>query len=198
MLTTADRHLTFLLQEALAKRGLPVGPADGLFGAKTAAAFEQFRSSYTFAPSAKPAPVQTKSPIPAWLTIARGELGVSEIPGSRDNPRIVEYHQSCTLKATDDETPWCSAFVNWCLQQAGYPGTRNAMARSFLDYPQVLAQPQPGCIVVFRRGNPPSGHVAFVDEVDGLTLCVLGGNQGDKVSRATYSRSLVLGYRWPV
>ena len=47
--------------------------------------------------------------------IAQIQLGQKEIEGSKDNPKIVGYHKATTLVATDDETPWCSSFVNWCL-----------------------------------------------------------------------------------
>lgn len=47
--------------------------------------------------------------------VAKTQLGQKEISGSKDNPKIVEYHDATTLKATDDETPWCASFVNWCL-----------------------------------------------------------------------------------
>lgn len=51
--------------------------------------------------------------------VAQTQIGVKEKSGTTDDPKIVEYHQSCTLQATDDETPWCSSFVNWCYIIAG-------------------------------------------------------------------------------
>lgn len=47
--------------------------------------------------------------------VAETQKGVKEISGSKHNPKIVEYAQSCTLQAQDDETPWCAEFVNWCM-----------------------------------------------------------------------------------
>lgn len=134
---------------------------------------------------------------PAWLRIARGELGQSEISGSADNPRIVEYHSATTLKATDDETAWCSSFANWSLLKSGVRGTGSAMARSFLDWGTPLPTPREGCIVVFRRGQAPKGHVAFFLEFDASMVRVLGGNQGNRVSIASFPRADVLGFRWP-
>jgi uncharacterized protein (TIGR02594 family) len=195
--TTEDRHLSLLVQEALKARGIDPGPLDGLWGGKTEAAWEKFRGNYAFNSEPKPTPVPVMGPTPAWLTVAQGELGVSEIPGSKDNARIVEYHQATSLNASDDETPWCSSFVNWCLSQSGYKGTDNAMARSFLNWGRVIALPQKGCVVVFKRGKPPQGHVAFFLEDAGMGIRVLGGNQGDKVSTTSYPKSDVIGYRWP-
>lgn len=131
-----------------------------------------------------------------WMTVAKAELGEHETGGNKDNARIVEYHQATTLKATDDETPWCSAFVCWCLQKAGYSSTKSAWARSYLSYGTKLEKPQYGCIVIYQRGTS-SGHVHFFShEKDGLVFGI-GGNQGDSVSLSGYDKSRVLGYRWP-
>lgn len=170
---------------------------DGAFGPKTRAAFDGLAtadSDSTWPPTL--VPVSTDEP--EWLKIARRELGTTEIPGSKDNPRIVEYHTACALHATDDETPWCSAFVNWCLRKAGKTGTRNAMARSFLEWGTKMDRPRIGCIVVFSRGAAPAGHVAFCVGIDGDRIKVLGGNQGNKVSIVSSSTVSVLSYRWPV
>lgn len=135
---------------------------------------------------------------PAWLEIAEKEIGVKENsePG-KDNPRIVEYHSTTTLKATNDETPWCSAFVNWCMAQAGIKGTRSAAARSWIDWGEVLATPREGCVVVMKRGAPPSGHVGFFIRYNDKYICVLGGNQSDQVKYSQFLRSDVIAFRWP-
>jgi uncharacterized protein (TIGR02594 family) len=148
-----------------------------------------------------PAPVPPPGP-PSdapWFDIAKREMetGVDEIPGSRDNPRIIEYHASTTLKATDDETPWCSSFVNWCVEQAGLQGTKSAAARSWLQWGQALDQPRRGCIVVLQRGNSWQGHVGFYYADEGGRILVLGGNQSNQVNISSYRKSAVLGYRWP-
>lgn len=74
---------------------------------------------------------------PAWLRIAVAERGVKEKPGAADNPRIVEYLKSTNLGSPqnkNDETAWCSAFVNWCVEQAGFDGTDSALARHWLKW----------------------------------------------------------------
>ncbi|HEX5760734.1 MAG TPA: TIGR02594 family protein [Thermoanaerobaculia bacterium] len=78
-------------------------------------------------------------------------------PGLADNPRIVEYHRTTSLRATDDEVPWCSAFVNWCMREAGLRGTGSAAARSWLTWGSRLATPRRGCVTVLRRGTNPAG-----------------------------------------
>ena len=135
---------------------------------------------------------------PEWLTTAEGEIGTHEVCGPADNKRIVEYAACTTLHAQDDETPWCSAFVNWCFEMVGIKGTRSAAARSWLDWGEVLDDPQEGCVVILKRGAPPSGHVTlFVRERDAASITCLGGNQSDQVKYSHYLKSDVLGYRWP-
>lgn len=134
-----------------------------------------------------------------WFAIAYAELGTREVVGSGDHPRIVEYLQSTTLKApysANDETPWCSAFANWCVEQAGYAGTDSAWARSWLNWGRRADAPATGCITVFER-NVTSGHVAFFVSRAESRIKVLGGNQSDAVSIAEYPAAKLLGYRVP-
>jgi uncharacterized protein (TIGR02594 family) len=100
----------------------------------------------------------------------------------------------------DDEVAWCAAFVGAMLKRAGYPGSGSLAARSYLNYGRKIDKPEPGCIVVFWRGSPTSweGHVAFYVRDDGSHIRVLGGNQGNAVTEASYPRKQVLGYRMPV
>lgn len=136
-----------------------------------------------------------------WFTIAKGEIGVKEIRGAEDNPRVLEYLRSTSLgkwAAGRDETAWCSALVNWCVEEAGLEGTNNAMARSWLGWGVEIDEPREGCIVVLKRGDPPSGHVAFFGERDAHGgLMLLGGNQRNEVRVSEYDVSRVLSYRWP-
>lgn len=171
------------IQRKLKKEKLYKGEIDGLWGPLTQSAYSAY--------------VRKQGGIvPPWLAIAEGEMGVAELYGSRHNPRIVEYHQATTLKAKADEVAWCSAFVNWCLQQLGIKGTKSAAARSWLNYGTPLAQPTYGCIAVFKRGSSAwQGHVAFYLVEDTEQVLVLGGNQSDKVCVTAMPRSSLLAYR---
>jgi uncharacterized protein (TIGR02594 family) len=138
------------------------------------------------------------SPFP-WMKHALGECGQHETRGkSHNNPRIVAY-QATVGHAKDDETPWCSAFANWCMVQAGIRGSGRANARSWLTWgTQCPSQPTFGCVVIFSR--PPkqwNGHVAFYVGSQAGKIVVLGGNQHDSVCVAPYPASRLLGYRWP-
>jgi uncharacterized protein (TIGR02594 family) len=133
-----------------------------------------------------------------WLPIALAEQGVKEYPGDGDNPRIVEYLQSTTLEApmrTNDETAWCSAFVNWCVEHAGYEGTDSAWAKSWLNWGKAIPKPRRGCVVILTRAG--GGHVGFYMGGTKTTIAVLGGNQSDEVNQANRPKADLLGYRLP-
>lgn len=134
---------------------------------------------------------------PDYIVIAEKEIGIREMVGG-ENKRIVEYHATTKLKATEDEVPWCASFVNWVLEQTGYERSHMAAARSFLAVNTKLKGYEKYSIVVFKRGNSTwQGHVAFaVDRKDGFIRC-LGGNQSNAVSYASYKESDVLGYIRP-
>jgi uncharacterized protein (TIGR02594 family) len=121
-------------------------------------------------------------------------LGVAEIPGAAANPRIALYLASVGQPGSD-EIPWCSAFAHWCITEAGGIGTGKPNARSWLAWGKEIQVPQIGAIAVFKRGTGWQGHVGFVLDVSPGRVCLLGGNQGDRVSVAMYGAAELLGYR---
>lgn len=137
---------------------------------------------------------------PYWLDIARAEVGVHELsPG--DSARVLEYLRTVDLSAVGeltDEVSWCSAYVNWVMEQAGIAGTDSAAARSWLNWGTPISGPRHGAIAVLKRGTQSwQGHVGFVTDWDSTFVYILGGNQRNKVSVSIYERARVIGYRWP-
>lgn len=134
------------------------------------------------------------------LAIALSQLGVKEIRGKEDNPTIVNYAKEAGFEwVNDDETPWCSIFLNWCTQKAKLISSGKANARSWLQVGNSTQNPVPGDIVVYWRGNPNSwtGHVGLFlgYNQNGSHIFTLGGNQGNQVSIAPYSSIQLLGFR---
>ena len=136
---------------------------------------------------------------PAWMALARQELGVAAIPGPEDNDRVLRYFRDVGHgEIKHDEVAWCAAFAGACLERSGHRSTRSLMARSYLNWGVALDTPRQGCIVVLSRGvNRALGHVGFYAGTSGGNALLLGGNQSRKVSIAAFARSRVLGYRWP-
>lgn len=142
------------------------------------------------------------------MQILESKVGEKEIPGPEYNAFIVECHQTTTLKATDDETPWCSSAVNWSMRKAGIPGTDSAAAISWKDWGVNLDLPREGCVVVIRQrkkgtdkatGSSSGYHVALFVKVEDNRIYLLGGNQSDMVKVSSFGLSSyeVIAYRWP-
>lgn len=96
--------------------------------------------------------------------------------------------------------PWCAAWANMVLSEAGMETTGSLMARSFLAWGKATKMPAIGDVVVMRRGrNRNMGHVgffyAFVDVNGAKMVAVLGGNQGKEVRISYYPISKVIAYR---
>ena len=147
--------------------------------------------------------------IPPWLNDAFSFLNEKEVKGKGTNPLIKAFFDKVSHpEITEDETPWCAAFVGCMLERSGIESTKSLRARSYLSWGRTLkptksspTKPEPakkGSIAVFRRGkNPKAGHVGFVVGETNTTLLILGGNQNDQVSIMPYSKSQLLGLRWP-
>ena len=134
---------------------------------------------------------------PCWITEGRRHLGLAEIPGQASNPTIQRWLRKLGAWWNDDATPWCGTYVAHCLRECSIaPPKAWYRAKAYLDWGLVLDTPRVGCIVVYERQG--GGHVGFVvGKTPANRLAVLGGNQGDRVSIASFPRERVLGYRWP-
>ena len=134
-----------------------------------------------------------------WMDTAWGELGVEEVAGPGNNPRIQEYHAACGVEESPDSVAWCSSYVNWCMMKCGRPRTKSRAARSWVKWGVGLTDPIPGCVVVLWRVAPDAwqGHVGlFVGDL-GDHILMLGGNQSNEVCVRRYPKVRVLQYRWP-
>lgn len=135
---------------------------------------------------------------PSWMAEAWRELGQSEVPGSAQNPRIVAMFDELGYPDQSDETAWCAAFVGACLERAGISSTRSLRARTYLEWGVPADDPAVGAVVVLERGSDPAlGHVGFLVGMTDTSVMLLGGNQSNAVTVATFDRELVLGFRVP-
>jgi len=136
---------------------------------------------------------------PPWLAAAWAEFGVREIPGNADAPEILRYFREAGDPSVETEaTPWCAAFLGAMLKRAGLAGTGSLLARSYLDWGDVLDAPRLGAVAVLSRGDDPNaGHVGFCLGEAAGKLYLLGGNQGDAVTVAAFDKARLLGLRWP-
>lgn len=134
-------------------------------------------------------------------------IGIKEVPGIVHNPLILAMLQLDNKWVQDDETAWCSAFVNFVCFFLELPRTRTLNARGWLQIGQVIkledARPE-NDIVILKRGagkqpGPETisapGHVGFYVGHDKTHVQVLGGNQNNSVSIAKFKIADILGVR---
>jgi uncharacterized protein (TIGR02594 family) len=168
---------------------VPIIMDDGTIGWVSAAYVKQVQEDQL--PEVKKAP---------WMKVALAERGVSEIAGSRDNPRILEYLRvsnpaGAREQELHDEIYWCAAFVGWVFITWGVPGTGTWWARDYLHWGNPVEEPYPGCVVVFARGS--AGHVGFYLDENDESYLVYGGNQSNQVCQAWHGKDSFLGFREP-
>lgn len=140
--------------------------------------------------------------MPKHLDIALSYVGLKEIKGLTHNPTIVGWlHQFARnvktrfIKMRGDEIAWCAVFVSHCLAAAGMQETGSALAASYVTYgkPSKLI---PGAVIVIRRkkrgpdkstGSRAGNHTGFLLRATKDRLYIVGGNQGNRVSKRWFS-----------
>lgn len=134
---------------------------------------------------------------PLWMQIAEQYVGTQEFKGVRHNPLIVNMWKLIRRSGIkDDETPWCSAFVGGCLEEAGIVSSRHEGAISYAKWGKPCDM-RYGAICV--RPRPGGNHVFFavaLDQRKGYVIG-LGGNQNDSVTFATFPIAGISHWRWP-
>ncbi|QKD01270.1 TIGR02594 family protein [Mesorhizobium loti] len=145
-----------------------------------------------------------------WMTVATAERnkGIKEGTAAGD-AEILSYFQSINIQAKTSATPWCAAFVSFCMKTSGnqvaadsIPKTAPALAASWKGWGSPLpanasTTPQ-GAVVVLSptEDQDDSGHVGFFVSGNTDTITLLGGNQTNAVKESTYARSRVAAIRW--
>ena len=138
------------------------------------------------------------------IQVALKYYGKREVEGPKSDPWVLSIIKKLFPYATDDsKISWCSIFIHHLCDEAGIqiPKDKNSgLARSWLKFgkPITLEHAEPGDIVIFWRESVNSwkGHVAlYVNDRGNGMIRVLGGNQNDSVSIASYEKSRILGIR---
>lgn len=141
-----------------------------------------------------------------WLDVARKEQakGIAE-----PNKRILDYFKAIKFKTNTTRTPWCGAFVGFCIRECDdakaassvrIPGA--ALAATWknwgVELPTHSTEIPAGAVVVLSptEHSDTSGHVAFFVSGNVNSITLLGGNQSDSVKESTYRRSQVVAVRW--
>lgn len=134
-----------------------------------------------------------------WLAEAIKCRGMREGKGAADNPAVVKFYaEAGHPEIRHDSVAWCAAFEGAMLARAGYQPSGSLAARSYETWGKRLHVPMFGCIGVKKRaGGGWIGHVGNVVAFDGVHVWMLGGNQGDQVSVASFPASTFTAFVVP-
>ena len=138
-----------------------------------------------------------------FLAVGNGGFDKEWQPYTREwpvvaNPLIVNFFKATRTIPQGDTTPWCAAFINWCIAQGNAKlslgdgaiaepllnlTSRSASSGSFRCWLPV-AEPKIGDLVVFVEPGTENiacsgaGHVSFFyGRTDDGRVRILGGNQ---------------------
>ena len=122
--------------------------------------------------------------------VAEAEVGVREVGGANDGPRVREYQASVKVHPPlgSPDYPWCAAFCTWVYREAGLDGSwitcstglacTNAAKMGF-----VSDTPRTGALLSWC-----GTHIGIlIEPVGGGLWRTIEGNSGDAVSWRTRS-----------
>lgn len=134
-----------------------------------------------------------------YLQIAMNDIGIEEIPGQRNNPRILHAFEAIGHKwLNTDEHAWCGAMLGLWMKEAGLPFPKNAFrALSWAEWGEPCGCEYGAVALMTRKGG---GHVGIVTCMtpDKKWVEVLGGNQGNMVKYAWFPVERITAYRKPI
>lgn len=139
------------------------------------------------------------TPIP-WVNELEAVLGWHEV---RDRAKLSAWLRSDGKTLGDPaKLPWCGDAADTALARAlpdePRPGDlgRNPYWALNWSYLGKACQPCFGAFAAFKR--PSGGHIGVLVAQDATHYQVLGGNQGDTVSRVWISKDRCKAIRWPL
>ena len=94
--------------------------------------------------------------------IALSQYDLQEWSGPSHNPEVMKFFEDFP-HVTTDETSWCSAFVYWCIKEAGMVPKKSLVARDWLSWGYRYLNRRSGTWPYFTGENLGGwqGHVAF-------------------------------------
>lgn len=136
-----------------------------------------------------------------WIDTAQKEIGITEFPGKKANPRILEYFKASKFWEKDDtgdKNAWCGSFAAWVLIKNGFTPPKDSFrATEWLNFGQKLDKPVYGAVGFKPRKK--GGHISFIvgQNKDGTKYYMLGGNQDNAVNVKEYNASAWTGFFFP-
>lgn len=140
-----------------------------------------------------------QEPSPKMLLEFLKMYGVTEAPGTGDNPTILAWAKETGLEKVyiHDSIAWCGLAAAVAAQRAGKEVPKDPLwALNWAKFGTHTNVPMLGDILVFTRTG--GGHVGLYVGEDDTAYHVLGGNTSDKVTIARIAKARLYTARRPI
>jgi hypothetical protein len=115
------------------------------------------------------------------IGIAEKELGVRELTGKNDGPRVEIYLRYVGLKKGH---AWCAAFLSWVYGQAGYALPKSAWSPELFPARRLRKDPAPALVLgIYFPALKRIAHVGLVTELQHDWVHSIEGNTNPEGSR---------------
>ncbi len=144
---------------------------------------------------------------PKWLTIARGDVGIKEVPGPGNNPKLMAAFARVAAVSgkwilnvmTGDAIAHCGAVMaDWFIRAGIKDLPKNPLsALAWLAFGLPMSGPAPGCVGILTRPGFGTGHVFLYTGENATHVRGISGNVGDKICEAWFDKKRIKGWRCP-
>lgn len=134
--------------------------------------------------------------MPPWMAEMHHRMGLHEV---RDKSKLIEFLKIGKFLGDPSRLPWCGDMVESCIAKVlpAEPLPANPFfAQNWKSFGNNLSSPLVGSIGVIRW-TATSGHVGFVAGTEGTNVVLLGGNQSNAITLASFPREKFIAFRWP-
>ncbi|WP_406823935.1 peptidoglycan-binding protein [Pedobacter sp. KACC 23697] len=115
------------------------------------------------------------------LRIAGKELGIRELTGNNDGPRVAAYLRYVNVP---EGSAWCAAFVSWVFSQGGYPAPRTAWSPALFPLSKRTKEIRPAVVFgIYFTHLKRIAHCGLVEWRTGDWLITIEGNTNRAGSR---------------
>lgn len=115
------------------------------------------------------------------ISTAEKEIGVRELTGKNDGPRVESYLSMTGLKKGQ---PWCAAFISWVFYQNGYIQPNSAWTPALFPAARIVNQAEPGNLLgIYFPELKRIAHVGLIAGTQGDWIISIEGNTNINGSR---------------
>lgn len=134
--------------------------------------------------------------MPPWMAEMHRRMGLHEV---RDKSKLIEFLKIGKFLGDPSRLPWCGDMVESCIAKVlpAEPLPANPFfAQAWKTFGIDAKAPLVGAVGVIKW-SASSGHVGFVAGVEGGKVVLLGGNQSNAITLASFPREKFIAFRWP-